>query len=162
MIARTIAIRTYSRARGWLCSLGCSWVVSTTFVCIALPHRSVRQQVHHGEDHNPHHVNEVPVETDQLYRQTVPLSHFPAQRVQKQRQKHDHADRHVRSVESSQDEERGTEKVLAQGEAVIDEFGELVDLTAKKDRPEQRSRREPHAHLLHVRALDRRKSKYHR
>src|SRR5256885_2089448 len=81
-----------------------------------------------GEDHDPHHVDEVPVETDQLDGLGSVLGQLALGGDGEQRQQHEDADGHVGAVEPGEHEEAAAEQVLVQGEPGPVEDGELVDL----------------------------------
>src|SRR4051794_9467171 len=172
-ITRTTAISTYCLASGCECSSTGS-TASSASVSIAPPssvtatsvpgpgasvlsviaasvwtaRRSfLRDQIYRGEDHDPHHVDEVPVETGDLHRLGLlgrqPTLHRPRPQGQ---QPHD-AHHDVRAVEAGEHEERRAEEVRAEVQALPVELGELVHLAADEREPEQRGRQDPHPEL---------------
>src|SRR5438034_10987057 len=65
-----------------------------------------RDQVHEREDHDPHNIDEVPVQPDELDRQIVAFLDTTLKRPHVQRRQHEHTDGDVRAVEARQHEER--------------------------------------------------------
>src|SRR6185437_12619596 len=88
------------------------------------------------------------------------------------RQDPDHAGGNVRTVESGQREERGSEQVGLDRESFIDERRELIRLTAKEPQSEQRRHEQPKLGIAEdslaeitlrlALVLDRRKRQHHR
>src|SRR5580765_7293145 len=99
---------TYCRSLGWLCVSSWGWwiwpsprgsTVSSASVVIA---PLLGDEVHDGEDHDPHHVDKVPVEADDLERLRLRLWQPAAERHHEHRHQHHDADRHVHAVEAGQ------------------------------------------------------------
>src|SRR5689334_8100151 len=68
-------------------------------------------EVDEREDHDPHHVDEVPVQRRDIDNERV-LGSEPAAAINgEERQQPEHTNRHVRAVEARQREERRTEEV---------------------------------------------------
>src|SRR3954469_25460042 len=64
-----------------------------------------RDQVDDGEDHDPHHVDEVPVEAGDLDHLGLALVQLAARRHASQREQHQDPDGDVHTVEAGEDEE---------------------------------------------------------
>src|SRR5689334_528193 len=115
MTARMTAILMYWASVGWApCSPACppcsTASSSTTSELTSTPDVAGRgDQVHDGEDHDPHHVHEVPVEARDLHHLGLLLGQLPSQRQCPQRQQHDDAEGDVHAVEAGEDEEAGPE-----------------------------------------------------
>src|SRR5437773_2478242 len=82
---------------------------------------SARDQVDDGEDHDPHHVDEVPVEAYELDGLRVLGPELPPQRQPEQREQHHDGDGHVGAVEAGENEEAAAEEVGVQSEALAHE-----------------------------------------
>ena len=120
-------------------STGCSIVLMTALMVPA----SRRDQVDEGEDDDPHDVDEVPVQTDQLDDLGLVAGDLAPRSDDHQRQQHDDADGDVDAVEAGERVEARAEQVRGEAEALVVEGGELVDLAADERRAEQRRGDEP-------------------
>src|ERR1700712_5359192 len=113
----------------WGRSGSCPALVSISCVSVSLMRvASLRQEVDDGEDHDPHHVDEVPVETGDLDPFGVALRDAALHREPPQRHQPDDADEHVRAVDAGEEEEARAEQVGVDVEALAGELGELEDL----------------------------------
>src|SRR5438309_9519848 len=99
------------------------WVAELTTTSL-----HARDQVHHREDDDPDHVDEVPVQTDQLDGLGFVVPQLALRRQDEQREQHEDADGDVGTVEPGEHEETAAEEVLVQRQAGPVEDGELVDL----------------------------------
>src|SRR2546426_9728264 len=99
-MARTMATLTYSRGPGWRASSGPSataagrvrsGVSGTSTLTVRRSPSSFprRDQIDNGEDHDPHDVDEVPVEPDQLDRLAPFHGQAAVQRHPIQREQHE-------------------------------------------------------------------------
>src|SRR5689334_649480 len=86
-------------------SLGCAWCWLTwtswtapASVSVAMLLCSLRDEVDDGEDEDPHHVDEVPVEADDLHDLGLGFGEPAAQRHHEQRHQHHDAEAHVHAV----------------------------------------------------------------
>src|SRR4051794_30197650 len=110
----TTAIMTYWRGCGCRCSCATTSPCSTPTSSPPLPESSspvvmvgaslVRNQVHDREDHDPHDVDEVPVQTGDLDGLGLLGGQLALQRPLVDRQEPEDADRDVRAVEAGHHE----------------------------------------------------------
>src|SRR5258706_8685879 len=105
---------------------------------------SGRQQVDEGEDHDPHDVDEVPVQADDLDGLRAVGADVALHRPDVERQQHDDADRYVSAVKAGEGVEARAEQVRGVAEAPAVEGRELIDLDADKGGAEQSRGHEPH------------------
>src|SRR5688572_6601626 len=131
---RMRATTTYFMSPPWACS---STVLSTAWVSVTRASLPRGQQVDDGEDHDPDHVDEVPVEAGDLHR-LRPLLDAAAEGEAGDRQQHDDAQGHVGAVEAGEDEERAAGHVGGEAHALPDERRELVDLARQEHHAEER------------------------
>src|SRR3954453_6694653 len=75
------------------------WTGSISCVSVSLTLASFRQQVDDGEDHDPHHVDEVPVQAGDLHPFGVALRDAALHRESPQRHQPHDADEHVGAVD---------------------------------------------------------------
>src|SRR6267143_5688478 len=111
------------------CAPSCGWSVMR---CAS------RDQVDEREDRDPHDVHEVPVEPGHFHLDGVGPAEPAAKVEHPERQKPDHTDRHVPTVEAREHEEGRAEEILLQRQALPDEVRELVSLEAEEDQTEER------------------------
>src|SRR5437879_13172877 len=121
----------YSNGPGWTWAAAAGWPPSTDVpLPTDMPPSFLRRgdQVDDGEDHDPHHVDEVPVEADQLHLERVRRRDLAHAGQLEEREQHEDADGHVRTVEARQHEEGRAEGARLDREALLEELRELVDL----------------------------------
>src|SRR5262249_2356848 len=116
--------------------------------------RSLRHQVHDGEDHDPHDVDEVPVKACDLDALGVGLREAALSRESPHRHEPTDPSSDVRAMEAGQDIEGRTKQVGVEVESLTRELRELEHLTADESRAEHRGREDPDAEASVVAALD--------
>src|SRR5581483_967613 len=141
-IARTIAILMYSFG------LGCRTVRAprpgpiirscTRDSSTSTPLLTGRDEVDHGEDHDPDDVDEVPVEAHELDRHALTLRDLARERHRDEGQEHQDTDRHVRTVEAGEHVEGRSEQVRRELQPLSIEGRELVDLPTDERHAEHR------------------------
>src|SRR5688500_383081 len=166
-IAKMMAMFTYFRGDGCSCMCGsttCSMLVPASVSDIDTPLTAARRnQVDDREDDDPHDVDEVPVQTDELDLACPLRCRLQTTRPREpdQCQQHQDADGHVRSMEPGHHEEARAEGRRRKLQAFIDERRELVDLTTDERQAEERRRKQPHPKTTMVTTLDRSQSQHH-
>src|SRR5688572_16761180 len=109
---------------------GCSSVTSVSAIADDAPLMRVGDQVDDREDHDPHDVDEVPVQTGDLHLEVLLGRELPPQRDADEGQEPEDPDRDVDAVEAGQHEEAGRRDAGRQVQPFVGEDGELVDLAA--------------------------------
>src|SRR5581483_8982857 len=124
------AMTMYCDSLGWWPSAtGLSLCITSEVWCALNSWSSLGgDEVDDREDHDPHDVDEVPVEAGDLDHLGLLLRQLAPQRQVPQRQQHHDAERDVHAVEPGEHEEARAEEVGLDGEALADERRELVHL----------------------------------
>src|SRR4029079_4012636 len=108
--------------------VGWEWPCSSAVVtCEVMPEASLHQ-VNDGENDDPDHVHEVPVQRRHLEIDRVLGRQLLPERQHEHRDQPDHPDGDVGAVESGQGEKARPEDVALEGEPLVDEMSELVHL----------------------------------
>src|SRR5487761_2246740 len=104
---------------------------------------SLVDEVHEGEDRDPDHVYEVPVERGDVYDQCVLRLEAAFEVDGEEREQPEDAGGHVGAVEAGEREERRSEQVGTDGESFMYERRELECLKAEEGGAEQRGHEQP-------------------
>ena len=123
--------------------------------------RGRRHEVDDGEDEDPDHVDEMPVEADDLDGLGILLLERAPVRRDDQRHQHHDADADVDAVEAGQREERRRERAGRIAQALPEEGRELVDLAADEQRSQKGRGQEPDPVVANVAPLYGRQCQHH-
>src|SRR5687768_3719208 len=115
--------------------------------------------VDRGEEADPHHVDEVPVDAGRFDGEVAVRAELSLQRTEQAQRDEDQATEHVRAVEAGEREERGGEDPIGRQEA---EVRVLVSLAGEEDRAEDDRDREPEPEHAVVVLADRPHRELHR
>ena len=101
-------------------------------MCVLVSHGSLLDQVYESENHDPHDVDEVPVQRGEIDDERIARSKSATVVDREERQQPEHAGRHVGAVKSGEREERRAEEIGSDRETFVHERGELERLESEE------------------------------